>query len=316
MTVDTESKSVFLFQGVGCNLDKLLGSLGEEQLCLLKELCKEASDYAGLDLAKYLENRNIFNKETDRIYAEWLITGLSDIAVFRTFENRGIKPDYIVGYSLGLNNAMHCTGAIPLKGCAQILRGVVLSLEESRTQSTVEYDMGMVIGLGLDIVNGLIERLSSFDRIRIASENSEFMIVMSGEKNEVQKVLDAALDEGALKAFLLCVGSPFHTSMMKNYSSCYFNALKDVQFTNAKYPVVSIFSQNELLTAEEMYNEQCRNFLEQMKWKDTIDHLESIGVRNFYDMSATAANKKASVISMEGSRFITIKSLKKSQKNY
>ena len=311
MAIDTDSKSVFLFQGVGCNLDKMLNGLGEEQLCILKDLCRESSDYAELDLVKYLDDRNIFNKETDKIYAEWLITGLSDIAVFKSFENNGIKPDYIVGYSLGLNNAMHCTGAIPLKGCAQILRGVVSSLEESRTRSKVGYDMGMVIGLELNVVNDLIERCSSIDRIKVASENSEFMIVMSGEKNEIQKVLDAALDEGALKAFLLCVGSPFHTSMMKDYSSCYFNALKEVQYSDAKYPVISIFSQNELHTADEMYNEQCRNFLEQMKWKDTIDHLESIGVRNFYDMSATAANKKSSVINKEDSRFITIKSLKK-----
>ena len=76
--------------------------------------------------------------------------------------------------------------------------------------------MGMVIGLELNVVNDLIERCSSFDRIKVASENSEFMIVMSGEENEIQKVLDAALDEGALKAFLLGVGSPFHTSMMSH----------------------------------------------------------------------------------------------------
>ncbi|MBP1592132.1 MAG: hypothetical protein ILP22_08835, partial [Oscillospiraceae bacterium] len=62
--------------------------------------------------------------------------------------------------------------------------------------------------------------------------------------------------------------------------------------------------------AEEMYNEQCRNYLEQMKWKTTIEYLESIGVRDFYDMSAAETNKKASSLKNKDSRFITIKKFK------
>ena len=310
MAIDTDSKSVFLFQGVGSNLDRLLAGLGEEHMSILEDLCTEASEYANTDLLQYLNYRKNNTEITDN-FAEWLIASFTDIAVFKSLISQGIKPDYIIGYSLGLNNAMHCAGSISLKACVQILKSGLDCREDARRRSKVEYDMGTVIGLEEDVVNELIERYSSFEKVKIASQNTKIMIILSGEKSEVQTVLDKALEEGAIKAFMLGVGIPFHTSMMSEYSSCYFNVLENVRFDDPQYPIVSIYSQNTLTSAEEMYNEQRRNYLEQMKWKTTIEYLESIGVRDFYDMSATETNKKASALRNKESRFITIKKFKK-----
>ena len=309
MSIDADSKTVFLFQGIGCNLDKLLPGLGEEELSILADLCMEASEYAEIDLLKYLNYRKD-NKEITDIFAEWLTASLTDIAVFKTLINKGIKPDYIIGYSLGLNNAMHCAGSISLKACVDILKSGIDCREEVKTRSKVEFDMGTVIGLEKDVIEELIKSYSSFEKVQIASQNTKIMIILSGEKNEVQTVLDKALEEGAIKAFRLGVGTPFHTSMMSEYSSCYFNVLKKVRFIDSQYPVVSIYSQKIITSAEEMYNEQRRNYLEQMKWKTTIEYLESIGVRDFYDMSAAETNKKASSLKNKDSRFITIKKIK------
>ena len=309
MEINTDSKSVFLFQGIGSNLDRLLTGLGEEELSILADLCTEASEYAETDLLKYLNYRKNNTEITD-IFAEWLTASFTDIAVFRSLIKKGIKPDYIIGYSLGLNNAMHCAGSISLKACVEILKSGLECREEARTRSKVAFDMGTVIGLEEDVVNELIERYSSFEKVKIASQNTKIMIILSGEKDEVQTVLDKALEEGAIKAFMLGVGIPFHTSMMNEFSSCYFNVLKKVRFDDPQYPIVSIYSQNILTTAEEMYNEQRRNYPEQMKWKTTIEYLESIGVRDFYDMSAAETNKKASSLKNKDSRFITIKKFK------
>lgn len=304
------NKNVFLFQGVGSDIDKSLSAFRQDEKEVLFGLCKEVSDYAGIDLLRYIDDRSCLKENTDVFFAEWLITGLCDCTVFEMFKRAGIEPDYIVGYSLGLNNAMCCSGAITLRDSTEILRGVISSLKNSLNSSR-EYDMGMIIGLEYSTVTDIINEVSSFDRVKVASENSEFMIVISGLTEDVNAVLAKAAEEGALKAFPLCVLSPFHTSLMKEFSTPYFNNLEKISFSDSNTPMISIYSQKEFSTAEESYNEQCRNFLEQMKWKDTIDYLEKLGVRDFYDMSVTAANKKASVLNNPESGFKTIKSLRK-----
>ncbi|WP_044974058.1 ACP S-malonyltransferase [Ruminococcus sp. HUN007] len=310
MAGDTETKNVFLFQGIGCNLDRLIKALSEEESEMLNTICAEASEYAKTDLLKYLNYRKEDTETTD-VFSEWLVASLTDVAVFRTYQKKGITPDYIVGYSLGLNNAMHCAGSISLEACVNILKSGIECREEASRNGQSKYEMAAVIGLEEDVITDLIRRYSSDEKVKIASINTEFMMVLSGEKEEIQIILDKAMEEGALKAFLLGVGIPFHTSMMKDYSSCYFNAINNVRYGDAVYPIVSIYSQKKLITAEEMHIEMSRNVLEEMKWKGTIEYLESIGVRDFYDMSATEANRKASTLGNKGSRFITIKTLKK-----
>lgn len=310
METDTHSKNVFLFQGVGGDLDRLLSGLEGEQLEILNELCKEASDYVSLDLNKFMNDRNSISGEFEKGLACTAIASLTDVALFRSFLSRGITPDYLIGYSIGLDNAIYCSDSMSLKDSLNVLKNGNRSLAESQSKCGIIYDMGVVIGLEPEQISELIEKNSSSGELKIASINSDFMTVLSGNRDELGSVLEKALEEGALKAFMLGVGGPLHTSMMKQYSSCYFNAVKNVDFSDAKYPIVSAFSQKVLTSADDIRNELMNNFVEPMQWQKSIEYLESIGVRNFYDLSSTSANKKASVLKNEDSRFITIKSLK------
>jgi len=302
------NKNAFLFQGVGSNLEKAVSVFNPEERVLFDKLCYSASEIAGINISDYFTDKNSMS-QLDRYFAEWIITGLCDITVFESFKNAGINPDYIVGYSLGLNNAVYCSGSIDFDGTIQILTGIVAEIGEIM-YSNEKYDMGVVIGLEYDVVNEIISLCSSRDKVTVASENNKNMIVITGLYDEVENVLRRCIQEGAVKAMSLHVPVAFHCGIATPDAPYYIKAVESISYRDSKVPVISAYDHRELRTAEDILNEQRRNFVNPMRWKNTIEHLEKIGVRNFYDMSTLGASKKASSLMFKDSSFKTIKSLR------
>ena len=303
-------KRAFLFQGVGSDIGKSLKMFNSEQLNYFKTLCEQASEHLNINLVRYPENKESLGHLQQK-FVEWALTGLCDCTVFHSCVESGIVPDYICGYSLGLNNAIFCAGSISLEDSLDILYGVVRCIFEAEKTQDISYDMGIIIGLEAETVNEIIKSSGLNERVMIASENSEYFIVISGYQADVQYVLDCAAGEGALKSFKLGVSFPFHSSILKSCSSPYFKNINDISFNDCKIPIVSIYDQRILTKAEDIHKEQLRNFLEMMHWRTSMEYLEGIGVTDFWDMSATGAMKKSTVLVDCNSSFKTIKTLNK-----
>ncbi len=303
-------KRAFLFQGVGSDIGRSLKMFNSDQLNYFKTLCEQASEHLNINLLRYQENKESTGYLQQK-FIEWALTGLCDCTVFHSCVESGIVPDYICGYSLGLNNAIFCAGSISLEDSLDILYGVVRCIYEAEKIQDISYDMGIIIGLEAETVSSIMTTLNIEDRVMIASENSEYFIVISGYQDDVQLVLDAAAEEGALKSFKLGVAFPFHSSILESCSSPYFKNINDITFYDCKTPVVSIYDQRILTKAEDIHKEQLRNFLEMMHWRTSMEYLECIGVTDFWDMSATGAMKKSTVLTSGDSSFKTIKTLNK-----
>ena len=300
-----------MFQGVGSDIDKSLAMLNEEEINYFYGLCDRVSDFTDLNLKKYLFDKSSLSG-LDKTFAEWIITGLCDCTVYDSLLKHGITPDYIAGYSLGLNNVCFCSGSVTLEESITILKGVISSISEA-SKSSEQYGMGVIIGLEYETVTGLIADFVPKDRLAVSSINSETFIVVSGFLSEVKKILQKSAEEGAIKTILLDVPCAFHSSLMTDYSKPYFSNLQSLKFKNSSIPIVSVYSQRELTEAKDISDEQKRNFLEPMKWKQTIKSLENAGVTEFWDMSTLAAVKKASRLNNPDSKFKTIKSLRVSK---
>lgn len=281
-----------------------------EESEILYEYAHTASEYAGMDLVGFIKG-TVSLDGLDRTFAEWIITGLCDCTVFDILKKNNIYPDYIAGYSLGLNNACYCSGAITLEDSVTILKGVISSIRRV-LDSDIRYGMGVIIGLELQTVLGLIDRYSSFERVTVSSINTDTFITLSGVLDDVNIILGKAFEEGAIKLIPLDVPCAFHSSLMSDFSSDYFKNITKFKYRDITVPIVSVYDQKILTSAEDILKEQQRNFLECMKWKNTIRYLETQGVDEFWDMSVLSAMKKSSHLSEPQSKFKTIKSIRKS----
>lgn len=302
------SKKAFMFQGVGkCDI-QLLNRLNSKQLFLFSEYASIVYNETKLDLYDYLENHTRY-LDIESNFASWLMTGILDIIMFRTLVDNKITPDYIVGYSLGLNNAMVCTGAITFRDSIHILNGIKDILINTKKELP-ECDMGVLIGLPYADVINIISTLNVQNEVLIASENTDNFIVISGFKKEIMEVLDFALSEGALRAKNLSVGCPFHTEIINKVADSYFEKIKNIKFQNTPIPIISAYNNKLINTPEDARFEQNINLLSKMNWKNTVLFLEQVGVTEFWDLSFNSALKKSSqLVDPYKSKFYTHKNI-------
>lgn len=303
------SKKAFLFQGVGSNdTEKSLAVLNEEEMKRFFKLCERASKHTKLDIKKFISDSSSLSG-LDSIFADWIIASLCDCTVYETLLSKGITPDYVAGYSVGLNNVCYCTGSITLEDSLELLRGGILSIIELQKNS-VKYGMGVIIGLDYETVADLISHNSSFERVTISSENSDTFIVISGFLSDIETILKKSAEEGAIKIIPLDVPCAFHSSLMNDYADGYFANASAISYKDSRIPIVSIYDQKEIFSGEDIKKELLRNYVEPMKWKQTVKYMEDAGVTEFWDMSTLAAVKKASRLTNKESTFKTIKSLR------
>lgn len=303
------SKKAFLFQGVGTNdTKKSMEVFNDEEMEIFLNLCERASEITGLDIRKFISDSSSLTG-LDGTFANWIIASLCDCTVYETLISKGIYPDYIAGYSVGLNNVCYCTGSVSLEDSIKLLYGGILSIIEL-TKKSVKYGMGVIIGLDYKSVSELIALHSTFEKVTVSSENSDTFIVISGFLDEIKKLLQKSAEEGAIKTILLDVPCAFHSSLMKDYANGYFDNVSGIFYADSNTPIVSIYDQKIITSAEDIKKELQRNYIEPMKWRQTVKYLEDAGVTEFWDMSTLAANKKASRLTGKESKFKTIKSLR------
>jgi hybrid polyketide synthase/nonribosomal peptide synthetase FtdB len=128
------------------------------------------------------------------------------VGVAALLRSWGIKPDMVVGHSVGEVAAAYVSGALSLKDA------VLLSFHRSRLQQSTAGQGGM-LAVGLPQA-GLTELLDCYgDRISIAAVNSPSAVTLSGEEDALAEI---ARDMEAKNIFARAVNVevPYHSRIM------------------------------------------------------------------------------------------------------
>lgn len=128
------------------------------------------------------------------------------VGVAALLQSWGIKPDMVVGHSVGEVAAAYVSGALSLKDA------VLLSFHRSRLQQSTAGQGGM-LAVGLSQA-GVTELLDCYgDRISVAAVNSPSAVTLSGEEDALAEI---ALDMEAKSIFARAVNVevPYHSRIM------------------------------------------------------------------------------------------------------
>jgi [acyl-carrier-protein] S-malonyltransferase len=122
--------------------------------------------------------------------------------------DRGVRPRFLLGHSLGEFTALVASGLMSLEEGARLIavRGEAMA----RAARTV--DGSMVALMGGD--EGARERLSELDEIWIANVNGTGQIVVSGTRSALDDLVLHHRDLGWRRATPLSVGGAFHSPLM------------------------------------------------------------------------------------------------------
>jgi|GEM_PF-170348 len=156
-----------------------------------------------------------------------------EVALWRLWESWGVKPDLLLGHSIGELAAAHVAGVFDLANACRLVaaRGSLMQALPSGGA------MGSIEASGEEVTAAL-QALGVADHVSIAGLNAPQQTVVSGDAAEVEKVLDYfARQQRKTKA--LQVSHAFHSHRMDGMLAQFRAVAETIKYTPPKLPLVS-----------------------------------------------------------------------------
>ncbi|MGO9558703.1 MAG: SDR family NAD(P)-dependent oxidoreductase [Acidimicrobiales bacterium] len=237
-------KVAFLYTGQGSQYPNMLRSLAETDP-LVVEVFDEADRamkplLAGRTLRDFLfvdpdDPSAVAQAEEDLRRTE--ITQPSvltvDYAITRLLEERGFRPDFVMGHSLGEYGALVAAGALPFADALEAVSA------RGREMASLELeDRGLMAAVFAPLTE--VERIvASVDgNVVIANINSSKQVVIGGASIAVEAAM-AVLSDAGHQAVLLPVSHAFHTSIVAPASVPLEQTLARLRLSSPQIPVVA-----------------------------------------------------------------------------
>jgi [acyl-carrier-protein] S-malonyltransferase len=221
----------FCFPGQG----SLAVGMGREIAAAVPEamdVFELASEAAGMDLKRLcFEASEEELVETEVQQPALVATSLAVLAAIRA---RGVKPDFVVGHSVGEFAALAAAGALRVEEAVALVRERGLAMAEAARRNPGS--MAAILGLEDEAVERICRRILN---VWPANYNCPGQIVVSGENPAVDEACEAAEEEGARRAVKLRVSGAFHSPLVARAADRLRPALDLVRFVEPTAPFMS-----------------------------------------------------------------------------
>jgi [acyl-carrier-protein] S-malonyltransferase len=221
----------FCFPGQG----SLAVGMGQEIATAMPEamdVFERASEAAGMDLKRLCFEAPEEELVETEVQQPALVT--ASLAVLAAIRARGVKPDFVVGHSVGEFAALAAAGALRVEEAVVLVRERGLAMAEAAR--TNPGSMAAILGLEDEAVERICRRILN---VWPANYNCPGQIVVSGEDPAVDEACEAAEEEGARRAVKLRVSGAFHSPLVARAADRLRPALERVKFAEPAAPFMS-----------------------------------------------------------------------------
>lgn len=197
----------------------------------------------------------------------------------------GMKPDYVLGHSIGEFNSLHAAGVVDFETGLRLvkLRGELMGQAKGG-------GMAAVMGLAQDEVAKLLKE-NGFDNLYIANCNSPFQYVISGLKEDIVRAEEVFIANDVPNFKVLNVSGAFHTPFMEEARKEFEQFVDTFKYGEILIPIISN------VTARPYVQENIKEYIVKqitspVMWTESIRYLLAVGVCEFDEAGSQQVVKK------------------------
>ncbi|OCL83641.1 ACP S-malonyltransferase [Arcobacter porcinus] len=258
-------KVAFIFPGQGSQ------SLGMgrdffDNSDIAKEMIEKASERLNIDFSKLLFEENDNLGKTEFTQPAILLVSCIALAVFK--EKCNIKPEFVMGHSLGEFSALVAAGAIDYLDAIELVnkRGIFMS------EACEGGNAGMMALVGIDdekVETICTEQRALGKQVWPANYNLDGQLVLAGIKSDLESLVDTFKGAGAKRALVLDMSVASHCELLEsaveNLKPYLMEYLND-EFLN----VISNVSANMYSTKDEAIELLSSQLVSPVKYKQSV----------------------------------------------
>lgn len=194
-----------------------------------------------------------------------------------------VKPDFYLGFSLGEYSALYASGHLDLKSLFHLLE--IRATAMAQVSENQPGMMAAILGMEVSALRQLCAQHSRADHfVMIANYNAPGQLVISGHKEAVKTVMNAALAQGAKRAIALNVSGAFHTPLMHPASEQIALALNQITLNAAHTPVVFNWTGETLPHLNHLKDYLIHQVKSPVMFEPSIRYLAKQGIDHFVEI--------------------------------
>lgn len=314
-TPKTKSRIAFLFPGQGAQYPEMA-----REVALYFQEMRQALEFADKQLqsqlpkllsqfiyppSAYTDADEVRNQQqlTDTRIAQPAI-GAVESGYLDIITKLGLKADMVAGHSYGEYAALYAAGVLS--------REEFLNLSDTR---------GRVMATACDASDGamaavqitredLLQRISQCRKVVLANHNAPLQSVISGEREEVEQIVDS-LNVVGIMARMLPVAGAFHSALVESAQEALAQAIAQAKIETPKIPVYANSTARPYKSnIEDIRHQLSQHVISPVEFVGQIDAMYDDGARIFVEVgpksiltklvSKILENRKHTVVSLDG----------------
>jgi len=188
----------------------------------------------------------------------------------------GPAPHYFAGHSFGEYSALVCANSIRYEDA------VFLAAERGRfMQEAVPAERSAVcavLGLEEAVLAGLCAEAAADQVVQCANINAPGQIVLTGDREAVERACVLATQAGARKIIPLAVSAPVHCALMLPAAERLAEHINGIEIQMPEIPVIHNVDARPRDTVAGIREALIGQMASPVRWRDTIDFFSSNGV--------------------------------------